>query len=69
MQLSSMSRSYSWFLVLLGLVFLAVAWVYEKMLALPLARFLGVVIKWITGHAKTRKQYKVIQEDLRKAGA
>ena len=67
--MSSMSRSYSLFLVLLGLMFLAVAWVYEKMLSLPLARGLGVVIKWITGHAKQRKQYKVIQEELRKGGA
>jgi cation-transporting ATPase 13A3/4/5 len=64
-----MSTSYSFFVVLLGIAFLVVASIYEKMLALPLARFLGAAIKWITGHAKTRKKYKVIQEELRKAGA
>ncbi|KAK1240625.1 hypothetical protein MKX07_004653 [Trichoderma sp. CBMAI-0711] len=69
MQLSSMSTSYSFFVILLGVAFLVLAWIYEKMLALPLARFLGAAIKWITGHAKTRKKYKVIQEELRKAGA
>lgn len=65
MQLSSMSWDYNLFLVLLGFMYLALAWIYEKFLSLRLARLIGTADKWITGRAKRRKQYKLIQEEMK----
>jgi cation-transporting ATPase 13A3/4/5 len=65
MQLSHMSWDYKLFLVLLGLVFFAMAWIYEKFLSLRLARLIGTANEWCTGRAKRRKQYKVIQETMK----
>lgn len=65
MQLSQMSWNYKSFLVLLGLGYFALAWIYEKFISLRLARFLGAANEWCTGRAKTRKQYKLIQEAMK----
>ncbi|KAL7922063.1 putative Ca2+ pump [Trichoderma austrokoningii] len=65
MQLSQMSWDYKSFLVLLGLGYFGLAWMYEKFISLRLARFLGAANEWCTGRAKTRKQYKLIQEAMK----
>ncbi|KAL6790409.1 putative Ca2+ pump [Trichoderma sp. SZMC 28013] len=64
MQLSYMSLDYDLFLVLLGFMYFALAWVFQEFLSLRLARLLGTLNKWVTGRAKTRKQYKLIQEEM-----
>lgn len=64
MELSGMSWDYKLFLGLLGIAYFALAWVYEKFLSLRLARLLGAANEWITGRAKGRKQYKLIQENM-----
>jgi cation-transporting ATPase 13A3/4/5 len=60
-----MSWDYKSFLVLLGLGYFALTWMYEKFISLRLARFLGAANEWCTGRAKTRKQYKLIQEAMK----
>jgi len=65
MELSGMSWDYKLFLILLGLVYLAMAWAYEKALSVPLARLLGYVSQRLTRQAKRRKEYKSIQEGMR----
>ncbi|UKZ70004.1 uncharacterized protein TrAtP1_011007 [Trichoderma atroviride] len=65
MQLSQMSWDYKSFLVLLGLGYFALAWIYDKFISLRLARFLGAANEWCTGRAKARKQYKLIKEAMK----
>ncbi|KAK1237514.1 hypothetical protein MKX08_003139, partial [Trichoderma sp. CBMAI-0020] len=65
MQLSQMSWDYKSFLVLLGLGYFALAWIYDNFISLRLARFLGAANEWCTGRAKTRKQYKLIKEAMK----
>lgn len=64
MELTWMSWDYELFLVALGVVYLALAWVYERHMAARLARFLGVARERLTGKAKKRKEYKVIREQM-----
>lgn len=64
MQLTKMSWDYELFLVLLGVVFLAVTWAYERFVASKLAKLIGEVRLRIAGTTKHRKAYKVIDEAM-----
>ncbi|PHH83535.1 hypothetical protein CDD82_7576 [Ophiocordyceps australis] len=64
MQLTDMSWDYKLFLVGFGVLFLALGWVYEKHVALPLAKAIGAAKQWSTGEAKRRKEYKLIREEM-----
>lgn len=65
MELTSMSKDFEFFLILIGLGYLTVAWAYEHYMALRLARIIGTVQQRVTGTAKKRKQYKIILENAR----
>ncbi|KAM3482655.1 hypothetical protein MY5147_000001 [Beauveria neobassiana] len=65
MELTKMSWEYRLFLVGLGLLYLGVAWVFERHAATPLSRFFGKIKIAATGHRKQGKQYKEIREGLR----
>jgi cation-transporting P-type ATPase 13A2 len=65
MQLTRMSWDYKLFLIALGVGYLVIAVGYERHFAQRFAKLLGVVKQRVTGKAKDRKQYKVIQEEAR----
>ncbi|KAK2598982.1 hypothetical protein QQS21_005587 [Conoideocrella luteorostrata] len=64
MELSRIEWNYKLFLLLLGLAYFVIAWIFDKYLATPLARSLGQIKVRVTGKAKNRKQYKVIREEM-----
>ncbi|KAG5985473.1 hypothetical protein E4U55_000035 [Claviceps digitariae] len=64
MELSSISPDYKLFLLLLGVFYFISAWVFNRHLAMPLARSIAYMQRKITGKAKKRKQYKIIQERM-----
>ncbi|KAG5947372.1 hypothetical protein E4U53_006425 [Claviceps sorghi] len=64
MELSSIGRDYRLFLLLLGVLYFLFAWVFDRHLAMLLARSIGFVQHKITHKAKKRKQYKIIQEQM-----
>lgn len=64
MELSYMEWDYKLFLIVLGLAYFAFAWIFEKYLAMRLARVIGHAKQRITGRAKMRKKYKVIREEM-----
>ncbi|TWU77492.1 hypothetical protein ED733_007130 [Metarhizium rileyi] len=64
MELSNMEWDYKLFLVVLGLSYFALAWFFEKYLAMSLARFVGHAKQRITGRTKIRKKYKVILDEM-----
>lgn len=65
MQLSKMGTDFKILLILLGVLYLAAGWVYEKQASQALARFIGRVKERVTGTSKRRKEYKVIAENMR----
>ena len=65
MELTQMSWDYELFLMGLGIVYLALAWAFERHLAPALARFLDQAKERVTGRAKRRKGYKLIRERMR----
>ncbi|KAI5461058.1 hypothetical protein BGZ63DRAFT_356009 [Mariannaea sp. PMI_226] len=65
MELTKMSLDYKFFLILLGVAYVAVGWAFEKYISYKLARLIGDVRKRITGVSKKRKEYKVILETAR----
>ncbi|GJN86126.1 hypothetical protein PLIIFM63780_009703 [Purpureocillium lilacinum] len=64
MQLTNMSRGYEMALIGLGVAYIGMAWVFERHLALRLARFLGAAKERLTGRGKKRKEYKIIRESI-----
>lgn len=64
MQLSKTSLDFEVFLLVLGVVFLGVGWVFERHVSQRLARWLGRFKQRVTGATKTRKEYKVIEESM-----
>ena len=65
MQLTKMSWDYKLFLIALGLAYFVVALGYERQFAQRIAKLIGTIKQRVTGKAKNRKQYKVIQEEAR----
>lgn len=60
-----MPWEYRLFLVGLGLLYLGVAWVFERHAATPLSGVFGKIKIAATGRQKQRKQYKQIRDGLR----
>jgi cation-transporting P-type ATPase 13A2 len=65
MQLTKMSWDYKLFLVALGFAYLLIAWIFEKHVSLRLAKLAGRWKEAATGQSKTRKAYKVVEDDMR----
>ena len=65
MQLTPISTSFKATIMALGVVYLLFAWVGEQYVFQSVARFVGWAKLAISGKAKTRKQYKVIAENMR----
>lgn len=64
MQLTWTSWDFKLFIITLGLVYLGVAWTGEHRLFQGLSRVIGKLKQATTGIRKTRKQYKVIREEM-----
>lgn len=64
MQLTKISWDFKLYLITLGLVYFGAAWSGEHYLFQRIARVLGKLRQAATGQRKTRKQYKVIREEM-----
>ncbi len=64
MQLTDMSLDFKLYIIGLGMVFLALSWLGEHRVFQPLARLIGKAKQSVLKQAKTRKQYKVIQDQM-----
>ncbi|KAH8167765.1 hypothetical protein CIB48_g488 [Xylaria polymorpha] len=65
MQLTHISASFKVTLLVLGIVFLILAWTGENYVFQPLARAFGKVKHSLTKTTKQRKEYKIISERMR----
>lgn len=65
MQLTKTQWDFQLFMVFLGVVYFAVAWVSETALFPWLARVFAAVKQAVTRREKKRKEYKVILEGIR----
>ncbi|KAI1809165.1 hypothetical protein GGS20DRAFT_343323 [Poronia punctata] len=66
MQLTRISSSFKVTLLLLGIVYLLLAWMFESFVFQRLARAIGQAKHRLTKTAKKRKEYKVINERMRR---
>lgn len=64
MQLTSISWDFKLYIIGLGMAYLALAWMGEHWAFQPLARLIGKAKQSVLKQPKTRKQYKVIQEQM-----
>jgi cation-transporting P-type ATPase 13A2 len=64
MQLTYLSWDFKLYIIGLGMVYLALAWFGEHWAFQPLARLIGKAKQSVLKQPKTRKQYKVIQEQM-----
>jgi len=64
MELTYLSRDFKLSIVGLGLGYFALAWIGEHRIFQPLARLIGKLKLSVLKQTKTRKQYKVIQEQM-----
>ena len=64
MQLTYMAGDFKVFILALGILYLALAWTGENLIFQRLARIIGHAKEAITQRQKTRKQYKVILEQM-----
>lgn len=64
MQLTYMASDFKLFIMAMGVVYLGLAWVGENYIFHRLARLIGHAKQAITKKNKTRKQYKVILEQM-----
>jgi len=65
MELTPISRGFKVFLIELGVVYLALAWLGQRFVFHRLARLIGRAKMAVTKRPKTRKEYKVILERMR----
>jgi cation-transporting ATPase 13A2 len=65
MELTKMSWGFSMALIGLGALYIATAWLCEKMVFKELAQLVGQVQQNVMGRTKERKEYKLIAEDMR----
>jgi cation-transporting ATPase 13A3/4/5 len=65
MQLTSTDWDFQLFMIMLGALYLACAWVSEKHVFQGMARALGRLKQKVSGQPKKRKAYKTILEDMR----
>lgn len=66
MQLTKMSWDFKSFILVLGLGYIAIAWISENYLLPRLAKYLGKLKEAVTRRPKQRKAYKIALEELRK---
>ncbi|KAI1367396.1 hypothetical protein F5Y08DRAFT_298411 [Xylaria arbuscula] len=64
MQLTRISSSFKLTLLVLGIVYLVLAWIGENYIFQPLARAFGKAKQSITKKSKQRKEYKIINERM-----
>jgi len=64
MQLTFIAGDFKLFIVALGLLYLGLAWAGENLVFQRLARVIGQAKEVLTKKQKTRKQYKVILEQM-----
>lgn len=64
MQLTPMSWDFKTFILVLGVGYIAIAWMSEQYLLLRLAKYIGIWKTSITRKPKQRKQYKLVQEEM-----
>jgi cation-transporting ATPase 13A2 len=64
MQLTYMAGDFKLFIMVLGLLYLGLAWTGENLVFQRLARLIGHAKLALTQRQKTRKQYKVILEQM-----
>lgn len=64
MQLTYMAGDFKIFIITLGVLYFALAWAGENLIFQRLARLIGHAKQSITQKQKTRKQYKVILEQM-----
>jgi cation-transporting ATPase 13A3/4/5 len=65
MQLTPMSWDFRSFILILGIGYIAIAWISEQYLFPRLARYIEMLKTFITGKPKQRKQYKLVLEQMR----
>jgi cation-transporting P-type ATPase 13A2 len=65
MQLTKISWDFKLLVVFLGLCYLAIAWFGEHYIFQRLAKFIGHAKQTLTKRSKKRKEYKLIQEQMR----
>jgi len=65
MQLTRISTSFKLTLLLLGIVYLALAWTFENFVFQRLARAIGQAKHRLAKTSKQRKEYKIINERMR----
>ncbi len=64
MQLTYTAWDFKIFIIILGALYLGLSWAGEKLIFQRLARLIGQARQALTREAKTRKQYKVILEQM-----
>jgi cation-transporting ATPase 13A2 len=65
MQLTQMTWDFKTFILMLGLGYIAVAWISENHVFPRLAKSLGSLKTAVTGKPKQRKAYKLVLEEMR----
>jgi len=65
MQLTKMSWGFRTFILVLGIGYIALAWISEHYLFPGLAKYLGALKIRVTGKPKERKAYKIVLEQMR----
>jgi cation-transporting P-type ATPase 13A2 len=65
MQLTPISTSFKLTLLLLGIVYLVLAWIFENFVFQRLARAIGQAQRRLAKTSKQRKEYKIINERMR----
>jgi cation-transporting ATPase 13A3/4/5 len=64
MELTHLPWDFKFFIIGLGMAYYALAWMGEHFMFQPLARWIGRMKVSLLKKTKTRKQYKVIQEQM-----
>ena len=64
MQLTYMTWDFRSFILVLGMGYVALAWISENYILPRLAKYIGVLHAWVTRTPKQRKVYKLVQEEM-----
>jgi len=65
MKLTNVSWDFKMFIIALGVAYLVAGWLGEKYIFPRVSKLIGTVKTGVTKKAKQRKEYKVIQEQMR----
>jgi cation-transporting P-type ATPase 13A2 len=64
MQLTKMATDFKFFILVLGVGYIGLAWTSENYIFPRLAKFIGILKTWITRTPKERKAYKTVLEQM-----